>query len=156
MPPEGYLILLLNQPTYWLWHDRRIESCISLPTCPSQLSHLSLLPWSKAWYGISKKSRWSQRRPCQWAEEWGVRRKWKSNCTGSWWSRGSVVSTVRFPAWKRNKMENNSLPLWSSSSQVRSHRFGCVWKQGGANEETWEKWRRCLRRCTISLNPENQ
>lgn len=87
----------------------------SLPTLPSRLSHLSWLPWSKARYGISRKSRWSQRRPCQWAEVWGVSRKWKSNCTGSWWGRGSVASTVKFPAWKRSTNESNSLLLLSAA-----------------------------------------
>ena len=86
-----------------LWHDKGWNT----PTVPHARPgpHLSRFPWSKAWYGMSRKSRWSHRRPCQWAEEWGVRRKWKSNWTGSWWSRGSVDSTVRFPAWKRNKIE---------------------------------------------------
>ena len=73
----------------WLWHQSE-DLTSSL--------HLSRLPWSKARYGMSRKSLWSHRRPCQWAEVWGVRRKWKSNCTGSLWSRGSVDSTVRFPA----------------------------------------------------------
>lgn len=111
--------------------------------------HLSRLPWSKAWCGISRKSRWSHRRPCQWAEEWGVRRKWNSNWTGSWWSRGSVDSTVRFPAWKRNKTE---VAICSLSLQVTS---GVNW---GALVESQIRGAgkvRILRDVKIFLSPRN-
>lgn len=119
------------------------------PAFPSGVSHLSRLPWSKAWYGISRKSRWSQRRPCQWAEVWGVRRKWKSNCTGSWWSRGSVASTVRFPAWKRNKR----VIVFCSHLDLRSDRrpiWLCLRELIMCWPGAWENWSQSL---TPSLSP---